>query len=83
MVELAQTWKQSLETLHQRIGRHFRRVEPRQRVLRYLHSLLSPCKRKNGWQIAELAGDTTPDGMQRLLNAAQWDVNAVRDDLRA
>jgi SRSO17 transposase len=45
--------------------------------------LLSPCARKNGWQIAELAGDTTPDGWQRLLTAAQWDAHAVRDDLRA
>ena len=83
MVELAQSWKQSLETLHQRIGRHFRRVEPRRRALRYLHGLLSPCARKNGWQIAEITGEATPDGMQRLLTAAQWDAHAVRDDLRA
>ncbi len=83
MVEVARRWAQALETLHHRIGRHFRRAEPRRRALRYLHSLLSPCERKNGWQIAEMAGDTTPDGMQRLRNAAQWDVNAVRDDLRA
>jgi SRSO17 transposase len=83
MLELAQTWKHSLESLHQRIGRHFRRVEPQRRALRYLHGLLSPCTRKNGWQIAEIVGDATPDGMQRLLNAAQWDAHAVRDDLRA
>jgi len=44
--------------------------------------LLSPCERKNGWQIAEIVGDATPDGMQRLLNATQWDAHAVRDDLR-
>jgi len=83
MVEVAQSWKQSLEALHQRIGRHFRRVEPRRRALHYLHALLSPCARKNGWHIAEIVGDGTPDGMQRLLNAAQWDAHAVRDDLRA
>jgi len=65
MVEQAHTWAQALETLHHRIGHHFRRAEPRRRALRYLHTLLSPCERKNGWQIAEMAGDTTPDGMQR------------------
>jgi hypothetical protein len=27
-------------------------------------------------------GDSTPDGMQRLLNNFQWDADAVRDDLR-
>jgi SRSO17 transposase len=82
MVAWVDAWDQALERVHQHIGRHVRRPEPRQRMLRYLQALLSPCERKNGWQIAELAGDTTPDGMQRLLNAAHWDAEAVRDDLR-
>jgi SRSO17 transposase len=34
------------------------------------------------WQLAEQAGDRTPHRMQRLLGAAVWDVDAVRDDLR-
>jgi SRSO17 transposase len=37
---------------------------------------------KNGWTLAEMAGDSTPDGMQRLLNAASWDADGVRDDVR-
>jgi SRSO17 transposase len=45
--------------------------------------LLSPCARKNGGQLAELLGEPNPDGIQRLLNAAAWDADAVRDDLRA
>jgi hypothetical protein len=36
----------------------------------------------NGWTLAEAAGDQTPDKLQRLLNAACWDVDEVRDDLR-
>jgi SRSO17 transposase len=40
-------------------------------------------ERKNGWTIAELAGDATPDGMQRLLNFYSWSAGEVRDDLRA
>jgi SRSO17 transposase len=32
--------------------------------------------------IAEHAGDTTPDGMQHLVNRASWDTDGVRDDLR-
>jgi SRSO17 transposase len=44
--------------------------------------LLAPVERKNGWQLAEALGERTPDGVQRLLNAARWDADAVRDDLR-
>jgi SRSO17 transposase len=45
--------------------------------------LLSGVERKNSWTIAELAGELSPDGMQRLLNFYRWDADAVRDDLRA
>ena len=38
--------------------------------------------RKNGWQLAEAAGDRTPDGMQGF-HGGGWDADAVRDDLRA
>jgi hypothetical protein len=36
---------------------------------------------QNGWTLAEFAGDGTQDGMQRLLNAARWDEDEVRDRL--
>ncbi|MEW2396078.1 hypothetical protein [Streptomyces sp. NPDC046862] len=39
----------------------------------YVHGLLGPVGRKNGWQLAEFAGHRTPDGLQRLLNGARWD----------
>ncbi|TMQ93462.1 transposase, partial [Actinomadura soli] len=45
--------------------------------------LLAPVERKNGWQLAEAAGDLQPDRMQRLLSSARWDARGVRDDLRA
>ncbi len=48
-----------------------------------LEGLLRPVERKNGWQVAEAAGETTPYGMQRLLAGAHWDADAVRDDLSA
>ena len=47
-----------------------------------MRGLLAPLAGKNGWTLAEVAGDTTPDGMQRLLNSATWDADGVRDDLR-
>lgn len=76
-------WAADLEALHARIAPRFARPEPRRRALAYLRGLLSAVERKNGWQLAEQAGEQTPDGMQRLLATADWDAEAVRDDLRA
>ncbi len=75
-------WGAALDALHTRLGPRFARSEMRQRALAYLRGLLSPLERKNGWQLAEQAGDRTPDGMQDFLNRAPWDADAVRDDLR-
>lgn len=75
-------WAAGLDCLHARVGQHFRRPEPRQRVRSYVQALLSGVDRKNGWQIAEHAGESTPYGMQRLVASAQWDADAVRDELR-
>lgn len=76
-------WAKELERLHTQIAPHFARAEPRKRALAYLQGLLSSVERKNGWQLAEEAGEVTPDGMQRLLNTAHWNADAVRDDLIA
>jgi hypothetical protein len=76
-------WGQELEHLHTRIAPRFARPEPHRRVLAYLQGIVSSSERKNGWQLAEHAGEARPDGMQRLLNSAAWDADLVRDDLRA
>ena len=47
-----------------------------------MRGLVSSVERKNGWQLAEQAGDATPDGVQRLLSTYRWDADLVRDDLR-
>jgi SRSO17 transposase len=76
-------WRGELDALHGRIGHRFRRAEARARAKRYLAGLLERVERKNGWQLAEHLGEAGPQGVQRLLNAADWDVDAVRDDLRS
>jgi SRSO17 transposase len=72
-----------LDAVHARVAPRFARAEPRRRALAYLRGLLSAVERKNGWQLAEQAGEATPDGMQHLLARADWDADQVRDDLRA
>ena len=82
MIGTVRNWQKELEALHGRIAPRFRRSEPRRRALGYLKGLLSAAQRKNGWQLAEQMGEARPDGVQRLLNAADWDADRVRDDLR-
>jgi len=76
-------WGQELKCLHARTAPRFARPEPRRRALAYLQGIVSAIERKNGWHLAEYAGEARPDGIQRLLNSAVWDAELVRDDLRA
>ena len=76
-------WARGIAGVHGCIAERFHRSEPRRRALDYLKGLLSPVERKNGWQLAEQAGDATPDGVQRLLSTYVWDADLVRDDLRS
>ncbi len=76
-------WRAGLDDLHARIAPRFRPPETRERAKRYLAGLLGRVERKNGWQLPEHLGESSPQGVQRLLNAADWDADAVRDDLRA
>lgn len=74
-------WAEGLAEVHALIGRRFARAEPRERVLAYVRGLLSAEERKNSWTLSERAGETTPDGMQRLLSSTDWDPDLVRDDV--
>lgn len=75
-------WPDALAAVHARIAHRFARSEARERAKRYLAGLLGRAERKNGWQLAEALGEGGPQGVQRLLNAAVWDADDVRDDLR-
>jgi SRSO17 transposase len=75
-------WASQFERLCERISPRFARPEVRRRAAGFLRGLLGDVARKNGWQLAEHAGESTPDGMQRLLTSARWDADALRDDVR-
>jgi SRSO17 transposase len=65
-----------------RLAPYFARSQSRDRVLAYLRGLLSEAERKNSWQVAEVCGESTPYGFQYFLSRADWDADAVRDELR-
>jgi hypothetical protein len=73
-------WAEELERVGARIAPRFRRKEPRRHAMSCLRGLLAPLEREDGWQLAEVAGDRTPDGLQDFLSRMRWDADAVRDD---
>ena len=76
-------WSAGFEAFAGRFAGRFTRVEPRRQMVAYLRGLLGEAERKNGWTLAEAAGEAGPQGMQRLLNFYAWDADGVRDDVRA
>lgn len=76
-------WSEGFAGFASGFAARFPRVESRRRMVCYLRGLLSEAERKNGWTLAEAAGDAGPQGMQRLLNFYAWDVDGVRDDVRS
>lgn len=81
-LEDVQDWGMQVDEVARRIAGRFPRSETRDRVRAYLVGLLGPVQRKNAWQVAELIGDADPYGVQYLMGRADWDPDAVRDDLR-
>jgi SRSO17 transposase len=80
--ERADEWADQLEDLLLEAGWIFPRAELRRRAAACVRGLLGPLSRKNGWQLAEHAGDSRPDGQQHLLDRARWDADELRDFVR-
>jgi SRSO17 transposase len=49
---------------------------------KYVSALASDLPSRNGWSVAEHAGDRTPDRSQRLLSRACWDEEAAMSQVR-
>jgi SRSO17 transposase len=49
---------------------------------KYVSAMASELPSRNGWSVAEQAGDRTPGKSQRLLSRASWDEAAVMSQVR-
>lgn len=76
-------WDDDFREFFLGFSRWFSRVDIRWQAFKYLRGLLAPIERRNGWTIAEQAGDATPDAMQGLLCSRCFDRDGVRDEIRA
>jgi SRSO17 transposase len=75
-------WSESFNEMFAQAAGVFGNAAVRRHGRAYLLGLLSHQERKNGWTLAEFAGEVSPDGMQRLLNFSPWDQDACRDAVR-
>jgi SRSO17 transposase len=75
-------WSGELAGLKERLGGLFHRSETRAQVGLYLDGLTGGVERKNGWQLAEHAGDEAPWRMQAVLGRGFWDAERARDICR-
>src|SRR5258706_13176935 len=80
-IEVGRQWWAELGAMFEQLKPNMGRAGVRERVERYVLGLLGQTERKNGWQLAEQMYEAGPQGMQRLLNAAVWQEDEVRDTL--
>jgi SRSO17 transposase len=81
-VEQVRGWDDDFREFFLGFSHWFSRADIRWQAFKYLRGLLAPLERRNGWTIAEQAGDATPDAMQGLLCSPCFDRDAVRDEVR-
>ena len=82
-MSVMEIWQQEFKDLLKRIGPRFARLGSRRQAGQYLQGLLSQMPRKNGWQLAETLGHSSPYALQQFLYRAKWEADEVRDDLRS
>jgi SRSO17 transposase len=81
-LENPEAWSEAFETFFTPFSSHFLRSETRNSVQLYIRGLLADVRRKNSWQLAEAVGLPDPHSLQRVLNEALWDADAVGETLR-
>lgn len=81
-MDVLANWREEFDRLMGRLKTRFSHSQSRVWARAYLQGLLSNMPRKNGWQLAQNVGATSPYGLQQFLYRAKWDADNIRDDLR-
>jgi SRSO17 transposase len=75
-------WIGEFDIINQRVGKHIPRLEMRNHAKVFLHGLVGISERRNSWHLAEFAGYSCPDSLQRLLDRASWQDQEVLYELQ-
>lgn len=70
-------WESELAGVFARIRPLFYRTESKRHAEQYVRGLLSSVERKNGWTLAERAGERQPKPLQRFLNLSPWSADEL------
>jgi SRSO17 transposase len=65
-----------------RFGTIFANESGFRNMQKYLKGLIGTAERKNGWQMAEYLGETTPYSIQQFLYRGRFSADELRDELR-
>jgi len=74
----AENWSESFDEFMSKFDDLYVRSESREKAKLYVRGLLADVQRKNVWQLAERLNLLDPHPIQRLLNEAKWDADAVQ-----
>ena len=74
---IKETLTAGVSQLTERIKGCFRNRCGQEQAEKYICGLLSPIERKNGWQMAEARGDSTPYAIQQFIYRGNWDADEV------
>src|SRR5215218_1020691 len=75
-------WQEEFNRLHERLRPYAAQQRTHDRMKLHLEGMMGKAGRRNGWQLAEAAGDRSPYAMQHLLGRSSWDVAGVREETR-
>ena len=65
-----------------RLGKVFPNESGFQNMQKYMRGLLGTAERKNGWQMSEYIGASTPYAMQQFIYRGRFSADELRDELR-
>ena len=74
--------EQKYDELMKRIGKIFANESGFRNARKYIKGLLGSAMRKNGWQLSEKIGETTPYKMQQFIYRGEYKADRIRDELR-
>jgi SRSO17 transposase len=75
-------YEEKFTELTGRIGKEFSNELGFQNMRKYLRGLLGSSERKNGWQLSEYLGESTPYSIQQFIYRGRYSADGLRDELR-
>lgn len=74
-------WELAYERFWEAFDSCFNYKKTAKRAREYVRGLMATLERKNGWQLAEFIGDSSPYAVQNFLSRAIWSADMARDQL--